>query len=1183
MNNLSMLIDKIIKLQWAKTLLFYLLFLNITGNFSNAQVNPQGIPFPRLDSPIETKDTIAAAQSSQNALTTKKVDTAMKSADIPYLLGKHKDAIAKWYNIPKEKFDKMCQNDKCVKIDQDGRLFHACAGLALSPEEAQRLISQESPKSSLTFNYDIETNMAFELESMPNAKRTIYLDFNGHITRGTFWNNTDRPEIIHPAMDLVTPGVGLTPDYFTEHELQAIIRIWKQVCEDFSPYEVNVTTKEPPLDKLIKFNNTDQEYGIRVVIGGTGRNFLNASYGGIAYVGSFSWANDTPTFAFSDNLGRVPKYIAEVISHEVGHTAGLWHHGRTDGATYHTGDGLWAPIMGSTYAARVGQWSKGEYPLANNKNPDMETMAKYMPFKEDIEAHPAHNPILGQPLYGTIHKPNEIDSFFLDLKGGTITVRVELPEYFANTDLCMNLKDRDGNILHTYKFYPTPFVTVNVKKGDYILELFGATFVGAGNSAYGSTGEYKLTVTQDTEIPEITNVTITEETLSGENYLKISNIETSFTHNDMVFSYQWQVASYNSPSSFKDIEGATRNKLNIHGQEFLGKYLKVIVTPHVDQITNKEFVVTPFRVTAPAPQEVIAKEPIEFVSSLNITKNTQMEEDLMINELSQGHNYGNNPEWIELLTLKETNLRGLSIKTKDEGILKFRDLPTWEKIPEGTLILIYNGNEKDPLVEKDKFLPNTERVIIASSEDKSLFEGSWAKLKSPQNKLTVTTGFENNEKKSYAEGPINIDNINWVLSDTLIGEDPRDMKEGNKSLRIRNGGIQTQDFLKDGISKISFLYSRANFSGDRTGTSPAFQVFYSTEDDPSTWIPISTEIAVYNDVLMEFNAVINYDGEYKIKIVKVSGTKDKRWNIDSLKVTASNTMNFVKFVNSHNQILDELTFGYSQKAIKNGFLLPGNTEAFIDSNTKNLKNGENWNQNFWSKNNLSITPGKANSTENLELFLNLSSQDAGLLAQYSLVNPPESLSIDPHTGRVHGTINKGGYYELKIALSIPNSINNGNFEIIPILVRQSFADTFSDNPEIANNPQGDHNNNGIPNIVEFALGDNAKTETSVLTLSELNSMIGNIQKQNTLKQNTLDQNTLNQGEQLALSITYTKNKTALGIDTLPQWSSDLKNWNTDQIQSAVIEDLGDKETIISWIPITSINNKMFMRVLVKEN
>lgn len=703
-------IKKAVKLR-----IFFLMILPWgLGGHSYSQVNLEGIAFPNLDKRPEDKGVTTVRQTRPQS--NKKIDTSVKSSEIPKRLGKNKAAIAKWYNIPEDDFDKKCENDKCVKVDQEGRLFHACAGLVLTPEEVHRLVSAEQTEASSIFNYDIEPEMAFELESLPGAKRTIYLDFDGHVTAGTFWNNTDRREIIHPPMDLFTPGIGLTPDYFTEHELLMIIRIWKQVCEDFSPYEVNVTTKEPSLDKLIKSNNSDQEFGIRVVIGGTGRNFLNASYGGIAYVGSFSWANDTPTFAFSDNLGRVPKYIAEVISHEVGHTAGLWHHGRTDGATYHTGDGIWAPLMGATYAARVGQWSRGEYPLANNKNPDMEIMSQYMPFRENTEENPFYNPILGEPFYGTIHKPYEVDSFFLDLQGGTVTVRAELPEYYPNTDLCMKLRSEEGEIVFEHKFYPAPFATFHVKKGNYTLELFGATFAGAGNSSYGSTGEYKLTVTQDSVVPHVVNA----EVAQNNDLLTIAHLEIYPPNSSPTIDYSWEVATYNAPHNFVKIPGNTHRTLTINDPTMIGKYARVILTPSAGGVENRSFASAPIKIAVPAPREIIANEFFTFSSSLRLNKNTHEESDIIVNELSQGHRFGQNPEWIEILSLNKIDMRGYRIKTKTDRSLVFRNTPAWADIPEGTMIVIYNGDEKDPLVGNDKFLPYAERVIIANSNDQTL-------------------------------------------------------------------------------------------------------------------------------------------------------------------------------------------------------------------------------------------------------------------------------------------------------------------------------------------------------------------------------------------------------------------------------------------------------------------------------
>jgi len=1144
-------------------LLYTVLILIGTINPIVAQVNLEGQPFPKLREPVLNQLATQNAKGgpSQSAM----VNTSIKSRDIPQLMGTQKEAIAKWYGIDPKEFDKKCQNDKCVKMDQDGRLFHACAGLAIPPESAEAKASSELPP----FDSNIEPSKAFELESMPNAQRTIYLDFDGHITKGTFWNSTDRPEIIHPAMDLNTPGVGLTPDYFTDYELQSIINIWKQVCEDFSPYQVNVTTKEPPLDKLIKFNNTDQEYGIRVVIGGNGRNFLNASYGGIAYVGSFSWANDTPTFAFSDNLAKNPKYIAEVISHEVGHTAGLWHHGTTSGATYYGGDGTWAPIMGVSYGARVGQWSKGEYPLANNKNPDMETMTKHMPFKEDIEASPFYNPKLGEPIYGTIHKPHEVDSFWLELEGGEITIEIDLPPFYPNTDLSIHLKDQNGNIVATHNFHPIRSKTLNVKSGKHTLELFGFAFPGAGNSSYGSTGEYKLTVTQNTTIPKIIEAEITKV----EKNLKISGLTTMPSDNRTEFSYKWQVATYNSPNNFVTLGGQESESLHLDDPSIIGKFARVIITPISKGIENTPFVTSPIRITKAPITKIGVNEVIEMTSGLTLNKSTPETDSLIINELSQGHSFGTNPEWIELLTLKEADLRGLQIITKYNQPLKFKEHTLWSNIPEGTVIVIYNGNEKDPLIGPDTFLPHSERLIIANSSDTDLFEGQWAKLRAPEGQLSVNTGFENIIKESYAQNTILIDNIAWILNDTIVGSDARDMKEGSKSLRLRNGYIETQDYLKEGISEISFLYARANFSGDRTGTSPTFQVSYAKKSDPETWIPIGANVGVYNDELLKFTSTLDFDGEYKIRISKISGTKDKRWNIDNLKITESQTMNFVKILDKNKKVIEDITFGYSEDSFKKGFLLPNMTESFTSNSSTEKNNGNHWEGNFWNKRSLGITPGKGNSQDNTNLILSLSSENSGQLPHYQIENAPPGLTIDSKTGRIYGKPTKGGFYNMKVRLS---NKENQIHEYVPFVVTQSFKDAFKDQPKIVDNPLGDMDGNGIANIVEFAMG--SKTlESKIMWVEDLISLG---------IQNASSNQDLGNGEglkEMAIVLIYTRSKIASGISIIPEWSKDLSQWETTGVNTTILEDLQDKQQVVSWVPIAPSNGGAFMRLRIVEN
>ena len=141
----------------------------------------------------------------------------------------------------------------------------------------------------------------FLLHSNPTASHTIYLDFDGHVTSGTIWNSG-----FNGGSDIVTPAYDLDGNAasFSDSELQRIQWIWQRVVEDYSPFDVDVTTQEPAVSSLIKNGGGDSEWGVRVVIGGSSSDWYGSSAGGVAYVGSFNWSSDTPAFVFESAVGQ---------------------------------------------------------------------------------------------------------------------------------------------------------------------------------------------------------------------------------------------------------------------------------------------------------------------------------------------------------------------------------------------------------------------------------------------------------------------------------------------------------------------------------------------------------------------------------------------------------------------------------------------------------------------------------------------------------------------------------------------------------------------------------------------------------------------------------------------------------------------------------------------------------------
>ena len=169
----------------------------------------------------------------------------------------------------------------------------------------------------------------FFLHSLASATYTIYLDFDGFITRETPWNEPQGP---FPA-NIVTPpwDIDLDPTTFSDDELGIIQQVWERVAEDFRPFNINVTTQDPGVDALIKSFSGDETYGQRVAIGGTNNDWFKPidgfNAGGVAHR-SFGSSVDDPCFVFYGGSNAV-EAMADTVSHEVGHTLGLGHDGQT--------------------------------------------------------------------------------------------------------------------------------------------------------------------------------------------------------------------------------------------------------------------------------------------------------------------------------------------------------------------------------------------------------------------------------------------------------------------------------------------------------------------------------------------------------------------------------------------------------------------------------------------------------------------------------------------------------------------------------------------------------------------------------------------------------------------------------------------------------------------------------------
>ncbi len=364
--------------------------------------------------------------------------------------------------------------------------------------------------------------------SRPGAAGILYLDFDG------------QPPAFYPDWFL---QVGILP-YAVPHSglsTGAMDTVWRRVAEDFIPFNVNVTT-DASLYAAAPVGRR-----MRVLIGATLPSGLPG--GGVAQMRSFragvSFSSDVPCWVRVDAYTNGTELTGDIssmavaVSHEFGHTMGLWHDGNdgmqpTDTAfgNYYNGHGTppfdWSPIMGTSFRNATGsecrgvvQWSMNSYPGANNSQDDMAVLAgaeNGVGYVADESTGVANavtlTPVAPGDVGGTgvIHGANDQDwwRFTVPYTGfGTVEMAPAEPGLsLPNLDCGFRILD------HTGANFAGPFSRqddlevreqVYFTPGTYYVVAYGTGNRQAsdGYTNYGSAGRYVITVIQpeDSEAP----------------------------------------------------------------------------------------------------------------------------------------------------------------------------------------------------------------------------------------------------------------------------------------------------------------------------------------------------------------------------------------------------------------------------------------------------------------------------------------------------------------------------------------------------------------------------------------------------------------------------------------------------------------------------------------------------------
>ncbi|OYV05334.1 MAG: hypothetical protein CFE26_12135 [Verrucomicrobiales bacterium VVV1] len=394
--------------------------------------------------------------------------------------------------------------------------------------------------------------------------------------------------------------------------------------------------------------------------------------------------------------------------------------------------------------------------------------------------------------------------------------------------------------------------------------------------------------------PLITAGTIGTSPAFDDTVLTVSGVVSSDPDGTVpTISYQWQSSS--DGVAFTDASGLVASNLPADPARS-GLVWRCKLTPSDGIASGAEFFTNGVNLLDRPITTAAAGTAYSYQSGLVLRSGGGgVSRDAIIHEFSQGLS-GGSSEWIEILVLRNANLRYWDLEDTAGNLLVFQDTAVWENIPAGTRIVIYNGSAgipKDSLLPADDTDPSDRRMVL-SSTNATYFDATydpWLPLGNSGDGIflvdadglvvhevgygndtsaAINVGAVSSGKAAYYSGDSDAGAdvaTNWTATTSLTARSLRDTRaagdlfiseyvEGtlsNKALEIYNPSASAVD-LTAAAYKVEIYYNGATIAGSTfnlTGTLAAGGTFV-LKSNSSTGV-IASVAAQLSNLNINFN------------------------------------------------------------------------------------------------------------------------------------------------------------------------------------------------------------------------------------------------------------------------------------------------------------------------------------------